>query len=155
MFYQEALPAFLLLSRVDGLLTIRDGHWRKLATMFKKPESAKLTSVCAVTGAFSCGVPIFVWVLTNTMWLLQSKWVPIFMMCWFCVGAYYPNFTVHMHMHTYQHTPARLLSHNMAECSSCTCSFERLYNAYNYFYSHKLYCLLKLHREYLPFVQTV
>ena len=34
-------------------------------------------------GAFSSGVPIFVSVLTNTMWLLKSKWVPIFMWCLF------------------------------------------------------------------------
>ena len=46
------------------------------------------------TGAFSCGMPIFVWVLINAMWLLKSKWVPIFMGCLFCVGAYYPDFTV-------------------------------------------------------------
>ena len=26
--------------------------------------------------------------------LLQSKWVPIFIGCLFCVGAYYPDFTV-------------------------------------------------------------
>ena len=45
-------------------------------------------------GAFSCGMPIFVWVLINSMWLLSSKWVPILMGCLFCVGAYYPNFTV-------------------------------------------------------------
>ena len=37
-------------------------------------------------GAFSCGVPISVWVLINTM--------PIFMGCLFCVGAYYSDFTV-------------------------------------------------------------
>ena len=29
-------------------------------------------------GAFLCGVPIFVWVPINTMWLLQSKWVPTY-----------------------------------------------------------------------------
>ena len=39
--------------------------------------------------AYSCGVSIFVWVL-NVMWLLQSKWVPIFMGCLFSesVGGY-------------------------------------------------------------------
>ena len=40
MFYQEALPKFRLLSRVDSLLTIRDRHWRKVATAFKQAESA-------------------------------------------------------------------------------------------------------------------
>ena len=39
--------------------------------------------------ADSCGVSIFVWVL-NVMWLLQSKWVPIFIGCLFSesVGGY-------------------------------------------------------------------
>ena len=45
-------------------------------------------------GAYIHGVPIFVWVLINAMRWLQSKWVPIFMGCLFCVGAYCPGFTV-------------------------------------------------------------
>ena len=28
----------------------------------------------------------------HVMWLLQSKWVPIFMGCVFSMGAYYPQF---------------------------------------------------------------
>ena len=40
MFYQEALPKFRLLFRVDSLLTIGDRHWRKLAARFEKAESA-------------------------------------------------------------------------------------------------------------------
>ena len=40
-------------------------------------------------------VPIFLWVLINTMGLLYSKWVPIFMGCLFSMGAYYPNFRVY------------------------------------------------------------
>ena len=40
MFYQEALPKFRFLSRVDSLLTIRDRHWRKVAATFEKAESA-------------------------------------------------------------------------------------------------------------------
>ena len=40
-----------------------------------------------------CGVPIFAWVLINAMWL-------IFMGCLFCVGAYYPDFTVVRHTNT-------------------------------------------------------
>ena len=42
MFYQEALPKFRFLSCVDSLLTIGDIHWRKVATMFEKAESANL-----------------------------------------------------------------------------------------------------------------
>ena len=38
--YQEALPKFLFLSHVDSLLTIGNRHWRKVATMFEKAESA-------------------------------------------------------------------------------------------------------------------
>ena len=38
MFYQEALPKFRLLSRVDSLLTIGDRHWRKKPLLSKKPN---------------------------------------------------------------------------------------------------------------------
>ena len=48
----------------------------------------KITFVLYEMGALSCGVPIFVWVLINVMWLLQSKLVPIFMGCLFRVGIY-------------------------------------------------------------------
>ena len=40
MSYQEALPKFWPLSRVDSLLTIGGRHWRKVAAMFEKAESA-------------------------------------------------------------------------------------------------------------------
>ena len=42
---------------------------RKVATTFEKAESANSLPF-AWKGAFSCGVPIFVWVLINAMWLL-------------------------------------------------------------------------------------
>ena len=45
MFYQEALPNFLLLFRVDSLLTIGDRHWqKKVATTFEAAESANSLS---------------------------------------------------------------------------------------------------------------
>ena len=44
MFYQEALPKFQFLSRVDSLLTIGDRHWRKVAATFEKAESANSLS---------------------------------------------------------------------------------------------------------------
>ena len=40
MFYQEALPTFWFLSRVDSLLRIGDRHWRKVAATFEKAETA-------------------------------------------------------------------------------------------------------------------
>ena len=40
MIYQEALPKFWVLSRVNSLLTIRDRHWRKVAATIEKAESA-------------------------------------------------------------------------------------------------------------------
>ena len=40
MFYQEALPRFWFVSRVDSLLTIADRHWRTLTATFEKAESA-------------------------------------------------------------------------------------------------------------------
>ena len=42
-------------------------------------------------GAYSCRVPILVWVLTIGTWL---NWVPIFMGCLLSMGAYYPDSTV-------------------------------------------------------------
>ena len=44
MFYQEALPKFRLLSRVDSLLTIGDRCWLKVAAMFETAESANSLS---------------------------------------------------------------------------------------------------------------
>ena len=56
MFYQEALPKFRFLSRVDSLLTIGDRHWRKVAAMFKKANSANslLFVVHVHMGAYFC-----------------------------------------------------------------------------------------------------
>ena len=72
----ETLPKFWFVSCVDSLLTIGDRHRRKLAATFNKAKSA--TSKRG-NGCFLCGVPKYVWVLINAMWLLQSKCVPIFM----------------------------------------------------------------------------
>ena len=69
MFYQEALPKFRFLSPVDSLLTIGDRHWQKEPLRSKKPNQ-QIHFHLHGTGAFSIGVPIFVWVLINTMWLL-------------------------------------------------------------------------------------
>ena len=66
MFYQEALPKFWFESCIDSLLTIGDRHWRKVPATFEKAESA------------------------NSLLFV----VPLFMGCIFCVGAYYPDFTV-------------------------------------------------------------
>ena len=56
MFYQEALPKFRLLCRVDSLLTIGDRHWRKVAATFKKAESANSLpfAVPFHVGAYFC-----------------------------------------------------------------------------------------------------
>ena len=48
MFYQEDLPKFLCVSRVNSLLTIGDRHWRKLAAMFENVMSHALTLVVLV-----------------------------------------------------------------------------------------------------------
>ena len=39
---------------------------QKLAATFEKPNQ----TICLVNGAFLCGVPIFVGVFINVMWLL-------------------------------------------------------------------------------------
>ena len=48
---------------------IQDRHWQTLAAKF---ENAKLEIQFCLhgNGAFSCGMPIFIWVLINLMWLL-------------------------------------------------------------------------------------
>ena len=60
MFYQEALPTFRLLSRVDSLLTIGDRHWRKLAATSEKCMGAYKRDVVVVIkmGAYIHGVLI-------------------------------------------------------------------------------------------------
>ena len=40
MLYQEALPKFWFLSRVDSLLTSRGRHWQKVAATFEQAKSA-------------------------------------------------------------------------------------------------------------------
>ena len=56
MFYEEALPKFRFLARVNSLLTIGNRHWRKVATMFEKAESANslLFAVYFHMGAYFC-----------------------------------------------------------------------------------------------------
>ena len=58
-------------SRVDSLITIGERHWRKLAATFEKTNQQ--IHFCLSGNAFSCRVPIFVWVLTNTMLSLCRK----------------------------------------------------------------------------------
>ena len=64
MFYHEALPKFQFLSRVDSLLTIGDGHWRKVAATLEKAESAN-SLLFAQNGCLFIWVLVFVWVLIN------------------------------------------------------------------------------------------
>ena len=93
MFYQEALPKFLFLSRVDSLLTIGDRHWRKVTATFEKAESANslpfawngclfMWDAYFCMGAYKCDVVVVI------------KMGAYIMGCLFCVGAYYPDFTV-------------------------------------------------------------
>ena len=65
MLYQEALPKFQILSRVDSLLTIGDRHWRKVAAMFEKAKSAN--SLPFAVPFHIMWVLILVWVLINAM----------------------------------------------------------------------------------------
>ena len=44
-----------------------------IAATFDKERISKFTSICAVTGAFSCGVLIFIWVLINTYVVVVIK----------------------------------------------------------------------------------
>ena len=68
-FYQDALPKFWFLSHIDSLLTIGDRHRRKVAAAFKTALQ-QIHFRFYGTGAFSCGVPLFVWGFINTIWLL-------------------------------------------------------------------------------------
>ena len=68
MFYHEALPKFRLLSHVNSLLTIGDRHWRKVAAMFKKAESANslpfvvpfYVGAYFCMGAYKCDVDVVI-----------------------------------------------------------------------------------------------
>ena len=155
MFYQEALPKFRLLSRVDILLT---RHRRKVAATFEKAESANLLP-------FTWNGCLFMWGAYFCMGAYKRNVVVVIKLGAYIHGVLILSgcllsrfYSTHAHAHIPAHTSSITLSHNMAACNSCTCSFERseiLYNAYNYLFSHELYCLLKYHREYLPFVKTV
>ena len=52
--YQEALPKFRFLSRVDSLLTIGDRLWRKVAATFEKAESTSVFAVHFAMSAYFC-----------------------------------------------------------------------------------------------------
>ena len=58
--------------------------------MFEKQNQQIHFLFCAATGAFSCGVPIFVWMLINVIEVgANIQGVLIFF-----VGAHYPDFPV-------------------------------------------------------------
>ena len=93
MFYQEALPEFCFLSRVDSLLTIGNRHWRKVATTFEKAESTNSLP-------FAWNGCLFMWGAYFWMAAYKRDMIVVIKMgayihrCLFCVGAYYPDFTV-------------------------------------------------------------
>ena len=78
MFYQDALPKFRFLSRVDSLLTIGDRHWRKVAATFEKAESANSLP-------FARNGCLFMWG------------------AYFCMGAYKRDVVVVIKMGAYIH----------------------------------------------------
>ena len=84
MFYQEALPKFRFLSHVDSLLTIGDGHWRKVAATFQKAKSANSLRLQCIfhMGAHKCDVVVVIQMGAYIHGVL------------ICVGAYCLNFTV-------------------------------------------------------------
>ena len=91
MFYQEALPKFWFVSCVDSLLTIKDRHWRtELAAIFEKAELANLLQFAH----------LFMWDAYFCKGAYKHDVVVVIKMgayihgCLFCVGAYYPDFTV-------------------------------------------------------------
>ena len=56
-----------------------------------KSQISQFTSVFVVMGAFSCRLPIFVWVLTSTIVVVVIKMI---IGCLFFMGAYYSDFMV-------------------------------------------------------------
>ena len=93
MFYQEALPKFRSLSRVDNLPTFGDRHWRKVSTTFEKAESANSLP-------FAQNGCLFMWDAYFCMGAYKRDVDVVIKMgayihgCLFCVEAYYPDFTV-------------------------------------------------------------
>ena len=90
MFYQEVLPKFRFLSHVDSLLTIGDRHWRKVAVMFEKAESAN-SLPCAVH--FHIGTYFCMGAYKRDV-VVVIKIGAYIHGCLFCVGAYYPDFNM-------------------------------------------------------------
>ena len=88
MFYQEALPKFRFLSRVDSLLTIGDRHWRKVAATFEKAESANSLSFAV---HFHIGACFCMGVYKRNV-VVVIKIGAYIHGCLFCVGPYYPDF---------------------------------------------------------------
>ena len=88
MYYQEALPKFWFESRIDSLLTIGDRHWKKVPVTFEKAKSANFLlfvvpfHVGYCVGAYKHNVVVVI------------KMDAYIHGCIFCVGAYYPDFTV-------------------------------------------------------------
>ena len=67
---------------VNSLLTTGHWHWWKLVAMFEKPNQQIYFRLCC-NGAFSCGVPTFVWLLMRCdqnwclyLWGAYFLWVP-------------------------------------------------------------------------------
>ena len=71
-FLPKALPKFRFLSRVDSLLTIGDRHWRKVAAMFKKADSANsfVFVVHVHMGAYKRDVVVVIKMGADFVWVL-------------------------------------------------------------------------------------
>ena len=95
MFYQEALPKFRFLSRVDSLLIIGDTYWRKVAAMFEKAESANslpfarnrclfMWGAYFCMGAYKCdGVVVIKMGAYVYLWGAYFVWVLIIPISWY------------------------------------------------------------------------
>ena len=95
MFYQDALPKLWFLSCVDSLLTIGDRHWQRVATMFEKAESR---NSLLFTMPFHMGAYFCMGAYKRDVIVVIKMGAYIHGML-ICVGAYYPNFTVHVYIY--------------------------------------------------------
>ena len=73
------------------MLTTRDRLWQKLAATFISRLS-KCTSICAVTGTFVCGVPIFVWVRNVVAVITGSYIYGVLILCGCLLSRFYGTF---------------------------------------------------------------
>ena len=91
------LPRFWFVPRVDSLLTIADRHWRTLATMFEKAESANSLPFSRNGCLFMWGAYFYMGAYKHDVVAEIKMGAYIHGVLILC-GCYYPNFTTSLQL---------------------------------------------------------